>query len=76
MSLYGVDFLRRAGALLACGPEPGPDVQFREQGYLFLAPLSPGRAERTLRENHEVPHATTPPAKTWRAPWDSISMGV
>jgi len=36
MSLYGVAFYRRAAELLAVDGE-GPDLAFREQGYLFLA---------------------------------------
>jgi FAD-dependent oxidoreductase domain-containing protein 1 len=36
MSLVGVDFVRRAGELLAVDGE-APDLAFREHGYLFLA---------------------------------------
>ena len=35
MSLYGAEFARRAGAILAVDGV-GPDVAFRERGYLFL----------------------------------------
>ena len=36
MSLFGVDFVRKAATLLAVGGE-APDLGFKEQGYLFLA---------------------------------------
>jgi sarcosine oxidase len=36
MSLFGIDFVRRAPEILAVG-EDRPDLAFREQGYLFLA---------------------------------------
>ena len=49
-SLYGIDFLRRAGDLLAVDGER-PDVALREGGYLFLA--SPA-GEATLRRNHAL----------------------
>jgi glycine/D-amino acid oxidase-like deaminating enzyme len=50
LSLYGIDFLRRAGDLLAVDGER-PDVGLVEGGYLFLA--TPAGAE-TLRRNHAV----------------------
>ncbi len=48
MSLFGIEFVRNATALLAVDGE-GPDLAFREQGYLFLA--SPSGVE-VLRANH------------------------
>ncbi|HMN85846.1 MAG TPA: FAD-dependent oxidoreductase, partial [Bauldia sp.] len=49
-SLYGIDFLRRAGDLLAVDGDR-PDVALREGGYLFLA--SPAGAA-TLADNHAL----------------------
>ena len=49
LSLYGIDFLRRAADdLMVPGDEP-PDLQYRGQGYLFLASA---KGEATLRSNH------------------------
>ena len=48
LSLYGVDFLRRLGEELLVPGAPPPDVQFKEQGYLFLASA---QGEATLRRN-------------------------
>ena len=39
MSLFGAEFVRRAGEVLAVDGE-GPDLGFREDGYLVLAPPS------------------------------------
>jgi glycine/D-amino acid oxidase-like deaminating enzyme len=50
LSLSGIDFLRRAGDLLAVDGER-PDVGLVEGGYLFLA--TPAGAD-TLRRNHVV----------------------
>jgi FAD-dependent oxidoreductase domain-containing protein 1 len=50
LSLYGIDFLRRAADLLAVDGDR-PDVGLVEGGYLFLA--SPAGAE-TLCRNHAV----------------------
>ena len=50
LSLYGIDFLRRAPDLLAVDGER-PDVGLVEGGYLFLA--TPAGAE-TLQRNHAV----------------------
>lgn len=50
LSLYGIEFLRRAGDLLAVGGER-PDLGLVEGGYLFLA--SPAGAD-TLRRNHAI----------------------
>ncbi len=50
MSLYGVDFLKRAGELLAADGDLEPvDVQFQERGYLFLASAA---GHETLLRNH------------------------
>lgn len=50
MSRYGLDFVRQAPARLAVDGE-APDLAFKEQGYLFLAPES-GMA--ALTENQAV----------------------
>lgn len=50
LSLYGIDFLRRAGDLLAVDGDR-PDLGLVEGGYLFLA--SPAGAA-TLRRNHAL----------------------
>eukprot|EP00965_Chrysotila_dentata_P058815 1951429-Pleurochrysis_carterae.AAC.1 len=51
LSLYGIDFLRRVPTDLRLPGEDAPDIQFREQGYLFLAS---DKGEKVLRENHET----------------------
>ena len=48
LSLYGIDFLRRAGDLLAVDGER-PDIGLVEGGYLFLATQA---GAETLRRNH------------------------
>lgn len=53
MSLFGLAFLRAAGDLLAVDGE-GPDLAFREPGYLFLASAA-GRG--VLEANHAVQRA-------------------
>jgi glycine/D-amino acid oxidase-like deaminating enzyme len=50
LSLYGIDFLRRAGDLLAVDGDR-PDIGLVEGGYLFLA--SEAGAD-TLRRNHAL----------------------
>lgn len=50
MSQYGIEFLRRAGELLACGDERAA-ITVNESGYLVLAP--PGGMD-TLRRNHAL----------------------
>lgn len=50
LSLYGIDFLRRAGDLLAVDGER-PDVGLVEGGYLFLASEA---GVDTLRRNHAL----------------------
>jgi len=47
MSLYGLDFLRQMGSWPS-----SDDVQFKEQGYLFLASSAEG--VQIIRENHAV----------------------
>jgi glycine/D-amino acid oxidase-like deaminating enzyme len=49
-SLFGIDFLRRAGDILAVDGER-PEIGLREGGYLFLATAA-GRT--VLTENHAV----------------------
>ncbi|MDE2218834.1 MAG: FAD-binding oxidoreductase [Gammaproteobacteria bacterium] len=48
MSQYGIEFLRRAGELLACGGERAP-ISITEAGYLVLARP---QAMDALRRNH------------------------
>ena len=50
LSLYGIDFLRRAGDLLAVGGDR-PDLGLVEGGYLFLATEA---GAETLRRNHAL----------------------
>ncbi|MBS0388769.1 MAG: FAD-binding oxidoreductase, partial [Proteobacteria bacterium] len=50
MSQYGIEFLRRAPELLACGDER-PQIEVREAGYLVLAPP---QGLETLRRNHAL----------------------
>jgi len=50
LSKYGIEFLRRAHIDLKVKGEDAPDMQLREQGYLFLASTPAGEA--TLRANH------------------------
>ncbi|EOD08096.1 FAD-dependent oxidoreductase domain-containing protein [Emiliania huxleyi CCMP1516] len=54
LSLYGLDFLRRAASDLCVPGEEPPDLQFKEQGYLFLASE---QGEATLRRNHATQRA-------------------
>ena len=50
MSMYGIDFLKRAAELLAVDDDAEPvDVQFQERGYLFLASAA---GHETLCRNH------------------------
>lgn len=50
LSLYGIDFLRQAGDLLAVAGER-PDIGLVEGGYLFLASAA---GADTLRRNHAL----------------------
>ena len=50
LSQYGIEFLRRAGDLLACGDER-PAITVNESGYLVLAP--PGGMD-LLHRNHAL----------------------
>ena len=82
LSLYGLDFIRTASANLRLPGEDAPDMQFKEQGYLFLASEA---GESTLRSNHATQRAagasTTlldPSALAARFPWlnlDGVSLG-
>ena len=81
LSRFGIDFLRRAGELLAVGDDH-PDVGLKEPGYLFLA--SEARVEG-LRENHRIQRAhgadvvlLDPAALRERFPWlatGGVAMG-
>ncbi|XP_042860728.1 FAD-dependent oxidoreductase domain-containing protein 1-like isoform X2 [Penaeus japonicus] len=51
LSLYGAEFLRNASSLLAVEGQEPPDVQFRPQGYLLLAPED---KVELLRENFRL----------------------
>jgi len=72
MSLFGVDFVRRASALLAVAGE-APDLAFRERGYLFLAgPAGQAVLERNLalqRRLGATVERLMPEALTARFPW-------
>jgi len=50
LSLFGIEFLRNAGVLLAVDGER-PDAGLREQGYLFLASKA---GAGVLEENHRL----------------------
>ena len=72
MSMFGTQFLRDAGTLLAVNGE-APDLAFREPGYLFLA--TPAGHE-VLQANHRVQRAEgadiallAPPDLAARFPW-------
>ena len=72
MSLFGIAFVREAAERLAVAGE-GPDLAFRERGYLFLA--SPSGVEG-LRGNHALQRSfgakgeyLEPDALATRFPW-------
>lgn len=85
LSLYGIDFLKKAPGILRVEGEDteSPDMQFKEQGYLFL---STPKGEPILRRNHKTQHEH---GASWltlldsaglktRFPWltcDGISLG-
>ena len=75
LSLFGIEFLRNAGELLAVDGER-PDVGLREQGYLFLASEA---GARVLEENHRLQASLgaatallSPEALQHRFPWLSV----
>jgi glycine/D-amino acid oxidase-like deaminating enzyme len=83
LSLYGIDFMRSASSLLAVPGENAPDLQLREQGYLFLASEA---GEPTLRRNVATQRACgvdwttllSPAEMAARFPWlntDGLSLG-
>ena len=82
LSLYGLDLLRNADTLLRVAGQDAPDMQLKENGYLFLA--TEGGVE-TLRANHttqELAGASTtlltPAALSQRFPWlnlEGIALG-
>lgn len=85
LSLYGVDFLKTGLKHLCEGVDVETDVQFRENGYLLLAP--PGDGETALRENVATQHATgatwitlmDPAALKSRFPWlstEGVALGA
>ena len=84
LSLYGIDFLRRARALLAVdGAEP-PELGLREGGYLFLAGGADGgamlAANEALQRRMGADIALLDPAAlATRFPWldtRGISLGA
>lgn len=83
LSLYGIDFVRSASAQLAVPGESAPDLQFKEQGYLFLASEA---GEPTLRRNVATQRACgvdwttllSPAEMAVRFPWlntDGLALG-
>lgn len=75
LSLFGIEFLRNAGELLAVDGEQ-PDVGLREQGYLFLASQA---GAGVLEENHRLQASLGadtvllgPEALRQRFPWLSV----
>ena len=83
LSLYGTDFLRRAPVDLCVPGEEPPSMEFKEQGYLFLASE---QGEATLRRNHQTQRSqgvdwTTllgPAELAARFPWlrtDGVALG-
>jgi FAD-dependent oxidoreductase domain-containing protein 1 len=81
MSLFGAEFVRNVGRVLAVGDDV-PDLAFVEQGYLFLA--GPAGLE-VMQENHEVQRSLgadvgllDPAALQARFPWlnmTDLAMG-
>ncbi|MEM6440148.1 MAG: FAD-binding oxidoreductase [Pseudomonadota bacterium] len=55
LSRYGLEVIRDFPARMATPDGPGPDLGFKEQGYLFLAATE--AQERSLRAAHEVQRA-------------------
>lgn len=53
ISLYGIDFIKNAYVNLAVNGDETPDLQFRENGYLFLA-----TNDKILKENSEIQRAS------------------
>ena len=83
LSLYGIDFLRSLSTNLHVPGEDPPDVQFKEQGYLFLASDA---GEETLRRNHTTQAGQgvswttllSPSELSHRFPWlntDGVALG-
>ncbi len=82
MSRFGIEYLRRAGELLAVGGER-PELGLREQGYLFLASAA---GAGILEENHRLQRAhgadialLDPAQLRSRFPWlstDGVALGA
>jgi len=83
LSMYGIEFLKRLRCDLAVPGQDPPDVQFREQGYLFLAGEE---GEEILRQNHATQRSCgvdwtsllTPVELAARFPWlntDGVALG-
>ena len=62
LSLYGVEFLRRAADDLRVPGEQPPDVQFKENGYLFLA------SEQGVETLRRYARRTRPQDESLRSP--------
>ena len=76
LSLFSADFFRRAGEALAVQGE-GPDLGFREEGYLFLAtaaglPTLERNRARQVESGAEV-EIMDPDALRSRFPWLRVS---
>lgn len=52
MCMYGAEFIKKASSMLQVPGEEPPDLNFRENGYLFLANTDSGKA--VLDANHLV----------------------
>jgi FAD-dependent oxidoreductase domain-containing protein 1 len=52
MSMYGIEFLKRLHQELAIDGDDPPDIQLKENGYLFLA--TKGIGEEVLTENNAI----------------------
>ena len=82
LSLFGIDFLRRAGELLEVDGAR-PELGLKEQGYLFLASEA---GASVLHENHRLQHALgadiallDPTQLRKRFPWlstEGIALGA
>lgn len=84
LSVYGINFLKTGLSEMCKGLDIDTDVQFKENGYLFLA--SPGKGEQILRENNRTQHEAgcdyiklmSPDDLKERFPWlnvENIALG-
>ncbi|MBC2837583.1 NAD(P)/FAD-dependent oxidoreductase [Paragemmobacter straminiformis] len=63
ISQFGSAFIRDFATTMQVAGEPGPDLNFHQGGYLFLA--NTAAQERTLRENHAVQKACGADVVLW-----------